>query len=124
VGETAIERTRERFDELHEKTYNFHLDDPVEVVNLRLTATHPVEKPAMPRVEGGDSLDDARKGTRAVDFDGPGEVDTPVFERERFPAGASVEGPVVVEEPACTTLVTPNQHLSMDDSGNLRISNQ
>lgn len=124
VTESTIARTRERFSDLHERTYNFTLDDPVEVVNLRLTATHPVPKPEMNRTEGGDSLADARKGTRPVDFDEVGERETAVYEREHLPSEASVEGPVIVEEPACTTLVAPNQQLSVDDYGNLRITDQ
>lgn len=124
VTPTTIETTTARFHTLHEKTYNFRLDDPVEVVNLRLTATQPVEKPAIARAKTGGTLERARKNTRPVDFDEGGEIETPVYERERLPVDVGVEGPVIVEEPACTTLVTPTQELRVDEYGNLRITNQ
>lgn len=124
MTETTVPSTSDRFSDLHERTYNFTLDDPVEVVNLRLTATHQVPKPEMNRIDGGESLADAKKGTRAVDFDERGEREANVYERERLPSGATAAGPLIVEEPACTTLVTPNQALDVDEYENLRISDK
>jgi N-methylhydantoinase A len=124
VTEATVTETAERFHERHERTYNFRLEDPIEVVNLRLTATHPVEKPEMTGIDGGASLEAARKETRVVDFDEAGERDTPVFEREALPVGEPTAGPVVVEEPACTTLVPPTQELRVDQYGNLRITDR
>jgi len=122
VTGASIEETIDRFHRRHDQTYNFRLDDPVEVVNLRVKATYPVQKPDLARREGGGSLEAARKETRSVDYDDAGEHETPVYERDRLPVGTSVPGPVVVEEPACTTLVTPTQKLRVDEYGNLGIS--
>lgn len=124
VTESVVEETYERFRDLHEQTYNFKLDDPAEVVNLRLTATHPVSKPETTRKVDGESLAEARKTTRPVDFDNRGERDTAVYERGPLPVDSHLDGPVVVEEPACTTLVTPSQALRVDEYGNLRITSQ
>ena len=57
-----------------------------------------------------------------MDFDDEGEHETAVYERDRLPVDEVIDGPAVVEEPACTTLVTPDQTLRVDEYGNLRIS--
>lgn len=93
VTPTTIETAKARFHSLHEKTYIFRLNNPVEVVNLRLTATHPVEKPEMVRVETDGTLEHARKNNRPVDFGDSGKVETPVYERERLPVGINYQRP-------------------------------
>ncbi|WP_255171170.1 hydantoinase/oxoprolinase family protein [Natrononativus amylolyticus] len=118
----TIERTIRSFHRLHESAYNFRLDDPVELVNLRLTATADVPKPTIERVERDGPLSDARKGTRAVDFRTEGTIETPVFERSALPTGRPVSGPAILEEPACTTLVNPGQSCRVDEYGNVRIA--
>lgn len=121
ITREVVAATIERFHDGHEGSYNFRLDDPVEVVNLRLTATRSVEKPSLGTLSSDGSVADARKGDRSVDFDEEGEHDAAVFERDRLPAGATVDGPAIVEEPACTTVVHPDQTLSVDEYGNLHV---
>jgi N-methylhydantoinase A len=56
-----------------------------------------------------------------VDFDVDGIHETAIYEREQLPAGFSATGPLIVEEPAATTLVHPGQRLEVDEVGNLVI---
>ena len=42
-----------------------------------------------------------------------------MFERDRLPARARVDGPAIVEEFGATTVVFPGWRASMDDAGNL-----
>jgi N-methylhydantoinase A len=42
-----------------------------------------------------------------------------VYRRERLPAGAEIEGPAVIEEPATSTLVLPGMRCTVDRLGNL-----
>lgn len=121
VDGAVVEATVDRFHDRHERTYNFRLDDPVEVVNLRLTATYPVAKPAITPLESGGSVEGARKGTRAVALAGDDERDVPIYERGRLPVDAAVDGPAVVEEATCTTLVPDGGRLTVDGDGNLHI---
>jgi N-methylhydantoinase A len=57
-----------------------------------------------------------------VDFGAEGVHDTRVYERGALPTSEPIEGPAVVEEPACTTLVHPGQTVDVDVLGNLHIS--
>lgn len=121
VEEETIQASIERFHQGHQRTYNFRLEDPVEVVNLRLTATHEVDKPTLDSVDRDTSVHDATKGTRRIDFGEKTRPEARIFERERLPTREKIEGPVVVEEPASTTLVHPEQTLRLDEFGNLHI---
>lgn len=120
----AIERTIERFHQLHEQAYNFRLEDPVEMVNLRLTATADVPKPTIDVLDRGGQLSDAHRDTRAVDFGAGGSHETAIYGRSSLPTEVRFDGPAIIEEPACTTLVHPDQTCRVDEYGNLRISQQ
>lgn len=121
IDESIVASTIERFHQLHEKTYNFHLDDPVEVVNLRLTATATVPHPRVASLDRHGDVEDAVKETRPVDYGDEGEHESRVYERDQLPVDTTLDGPAIVEEPACTTLVHPDQQLTVDEYGNLHL---
>lgn len=121
VTSEALEEVKERFHALHEQAYTFRLDSPIEFVNFHLTALGVVTKPEIPRVNGGASLQDARKGERQVDFGELGFQKAAIYERDRLPVGEPVAGPAVVEEPSSVTVVFPGQVLTMDEYGFLHI---
>jgi len=60
-------------------------------------------------------------GLRLVDFDLAGVHETAVYNRDQLPAGFTAAGPLIVEEPASSTLVHPGQSLMVDYYGNLEI---
>jgi N-methylhydantoinase A len=105
------------FHELHEQLYTFRLASPIEFVNFRVTGLGAVRKPEPARVERNGDAAGAAKGTRSVDFDELGRHEARLYERDRLGAGASVEGPAVIEEPAASTVVFPGQVARVDDHG-------
>lgn len=108
----------EAFNALHEQQYTFRLDAPVELVSFRLTAVDaaplPPIAPALPR---STSLDQAFKGERTVLFDELGATSVPTYDRARLGVGLTVEGPAIVEEPASSTVVGPEQRATIDEHG-------
>ena len=115
----------QRFHELHDKAYSFRQDDPIEVVNFHVTAWGLVDKPeprSSTRAEGSRPNARARKGERSVIFEGEGAVESGVYERSLLSVGERVDGPAVIEEPACTTIVYPEQRAAVDSHGNLVIT--
>ncbi|MEW6049007.1 MAG: hydantoinase/oxoprolinase family protein [Bacillota bacterium] len=124
IDRQMLEEIKEGFHALHKQAYTFRLDSPVEFVNFHLTALGAVTKPEIPKVQGGDSLEDARKGERSVDFGELGLRAAAIYERDRLPLGEPVTGPAVVEEPSSVTVVFPGQALSMDEYGFLHISQE
>ncbi|GAB6876940.1 hydantoinase/oxoprolinase family protein [Thermaerobacter litoralis] len=63
----------------------------------------------------------ARLGSRPCLLPG-GWRDVPVYDRDRLPPGARLEGPVLIEEPATVTVVLPGQTVTVDVLGNLWIA--
>lgn len=121
VTEKSIHQAEGSFHTLHEKQYTFRLESPIEFVNFHLTTFGKVEKPRIPKRNNQGTLSDALKGHRQVDFDLHGKQRTPIYERELLGGGVSLEGPAIVEEPDSTTVIFPEQHLSVDEYGNLMI---
>ncbi len=120
---SSFPRLLSRFHELHEQAYSFRQDDPVEIVNLHIVGWGEVDKPSFkPLAPDGRSLKKALKGLRPVIFEGTGTTQSKVYERNLLPPGARIDGPAVVEEPACTTIVCPQQRLEVDRFGNLVIT--
>lgn len=121
LSEQNLPDIMERFHKLHNQAYSFRLDDPVEVVNFHLVAWGQVEKPSLePLSEGGKKLSEALKGEREVDFEEEMLI-TDIYERDKLPVGAEINGPALVEEPVCTTIIYPDQKLTVDNFGNLVI---
>lgn len=111
----------ERFHQAHKHFYTFRLDDtPVEIVNLHLVAYGQLNKPAL-EVIAPQKGEVAPKETRTVFFTGDGWLESPIFDRDALGAGATIQGPLVVEEPTTATVVCPGQTLSVDKYGNLII---
>lgn len=118
----AMPDINERFHTLHEQTYTFRLETPVELVNYHVIGLGRVKQPEVKKLDGGQSsLDDALKGMRRVNFDELGFHEASIYERDLLPVGVTVEGPVVVEEPASVTVVFPDQKLFRDEYGFLHI---
>ena len=95
----------------------------MEIVNFHVVGWGRVDKPDFaPRIIEGADRNAADKGTRPVVFEGEGTVESCVFERGLLPTGETIEGPAVIEEPACTTIVCPSQRVTVDEFGNLVIT--
>jgi len=119
----ALDTVLEAFHRLHEQAYAFRQDDPVEIVNFHVVGWGAVDHPSIAvREADGRCLSAAEKGERSVVFEDGGAVPSRVFERDLLPVGESIVGPAVVEEPACTTIVCPDQRAVVDPFGNLVIT--
>jgi len=126
TNETAtVESILADFHYAHEKTYTFRLDDtPVEFVTYRLAASANVPRPKLKKISTeGRSLETARQDSRMVNFPEDGQHETAVYTRDKLPASALLNGPLIVEEATSTTLVHPGQKLRVDDFGFLHITN-
>ncbi|QRV13406.1 hydantoinase/oxoprolinase family protein [Haloterrigena salifodinae] len=103
--EFDVEAVAERFHEAHERAYGYALDEAVEVVNLRATATVPGSEPTVRHEGPGDAL----VGTREAHFPGAGTEprQATVYDRNRLVAGSTVSGPAILEQAESTTVVPP-----------------
>lgn len=115
-----------RFHDTHEHFYTFRLPDtPTEIVTLHLVAYGRLMKPSLAPIEPQQGpVEEALKETRKVYFTDEGWLDTPIYEREKLGSGAVLEGPVIVEETAASTVAAKGQRLKVDTYGNLIIETE
>ena len=111
----------DRFHEVHENTYGVRFDVPVELVALRVVAvglTPEVEEKISG--DGVTSLELALIETKPAYFDGRW-IETPHYDRDRLPIGATFDGPAIVRQYDATTVVLPAHRVEVDEFGNLII---
>ncbi|MDH3692005.1 MAG: hydantoinase/oxoprolinase family protein, partial [Gammaproteobacteria bacterium] len=106
----------------HERHYGFHNpDDPVEIINLRVTASAKltaIERLTTPKTGGEEP---SPKEVRQVYFDANGPQDTPVYDRPTLRAGDGFDGPAIIEQLDTTTVVHPSDQVRVDQAMNLLI---
>jgi N-methylhydantoinase A len=68
--------------------------------------------------EPGTTVEQAKRGSRPVWFDG-GWHDTAIYARLELPVGADIQGPAILEQPDATVLVDPDLKARIDDLGNV-----
>ena len=116
---------RTAFFREHARVYGYHADDePIQIVNVRLTALGAPPVLAIPALGSAPAPDAsaARAGARDVWFDETaGFTRTPVYRRERLLAGHALAGPAIVEQMDSTTVVLPGQTATVDAHANLMI---
>ena len=117
---TAVETTMDRFHAHHEQRYGYAMStEPLELVTLRVAGT--VETPPLSNpVAAADGP--TVVGERPVYFDDRGYLETPIVDRGALAVGDELEGPVIVEEPGCTTLIPPEATSVVSAAGNLRVT--
>jgi N-methylhydantoinase A len=122
-AEEVPQRLADAFGREHERTYGHKAEgDPIQVVNLRLTAraVAPADRPAIRVAAAGG----AGGGTRPAYF-GPahGVVPTPVVNRAALD-GTPRPGPLLVDEYDATTLVPPGCRAWRDEWDNIVITTE
>ena len=117
-----VEDLMARFRQAYEKEYSYRLDNDIEIVSYYVVAYARVDKPTLDKIPPSDGADIAIKSYREVDFDTSGIIKTAIYDRELLGSGVSFDGPAIVEESGSTTVIFPDQHVDVDDYGNLHIT--
>jgi N-methylhydantoinase A len=119
AGDRATIRTA--FDQLYEHRYAYHSpDEPVEMINLRLTVYGRQPKLEFPRLAR--SAKAAPSAHRDVYFGGAGAVPAPVYRRDDLAAGTVLAGPAIVQELGTTTVLFEGDVGTVADSGELIVA--
>jgi N-methylhydantoinase A len=103
------DRWESGFPAAHEQRYGFRLDAEVELVNRRVVAVVPRQRPQL----RGAGATAAETGTRRAYLDGEW-LELPIHR-----AGSAVAGPAIVELPGATCLVRPEWVGEPDAAGTL-----
>mgnify|MGYP000554329361 CR=1 FL=1 len=118
-----MEDIRAGFHREHEQTYAYSDENQqVEIYGLHVTGRGLVEKPAFPEIDAGDAAD-ARTGSRDAYFVEAGDfVETAIYDRASLGAGATFEGPAIVEQMDSTVVLPPSATAEVDSTGNIIIT--
>lgn len=117
-----IDATAAAFHAAHEKRFTYRLENAIEIVNFHLVATVEVAKPELAEKKStGRTLDNARMGTRTVDFDQHGIHEAQIYDGLKLEPGMEFNGPAVIQEPSVTCVVPPPHRVSIDTFGNYHI---
>ncbi|MDH3603455.1 MAG: hydantoinase/oxoprolinase family protein [Candidatus Tectomicrobia bacterium] len=110
------------FHEQHQVAYGYEMrEQPVEVVTLRLAVTVAQAAPPQHEVRRAGPVAQAQRQERLVWFPETGFIPTPVYERERLPVDADVQGPCIIEQMDTTTVAPPQAALHIDTLSNLHL---
>jgi N-methylhydantoinase A len=113
---------RARFDTVHEQNSGHKAEtEPVELVSLRLISFGMVPQAKLsPGKVSGRTVEEARTGTRKVFFGKEhGMLQTQVYSRDALEPGHKLSGPAIVEQLDTTTVIHPEQEVTVDDYRNL-----
>ena len=119
---SKIDRVLEQFHIEHDRAYGYSAPtEPVEFVNLRLTAIGKIAKPRLRELEGDNTdIAAAQKATRSVYFaESDGYVECPIYDRYLLGPSCVLTGPAIVEEIDSTTVIHPGYSAQVDRFGNL-----
>jgi N-methylhydantoinase A len=113
---------RKQFDDAHDRAYGYAAPDiDIQLLNLRLTVTYPIDRPRLPILERRPS-GAPEYTTRLIYSTLAGEErEFRVYQREDLRPGDAIKGPIAVEEPGTTTIVDTADTLSIEDHGCLII---
>ena len=120
----AIDAIVDRYGEAYEKEFGYQFDRDlatVEIVNARAAAIGVTRDAELqPAAQRNGKAEPTR--TRSVFFEERNAfVDTPIYDRSALGAGATVDGPAVIEQDDTTVLVPPGTKVEVDSYLNLLI---
>lgn len=124
TGDGYSDEALEEFHRLHEREYGHAARDPIEVVNVRVTAVGRRAKVGRLPTHSG-SLGEALVGEGESVFRRNGDVapmPTRYFERSRLPHDEPLKGPAVIFQRDTTVLVPPSWAAVAEASGNLLLT--
>ena len=125
ITQTHKQPIKAAFDDLHRRTYGASApEEDAELVTLRVVSEMPVPHLRLPRIAAG-RVADARIGERPLyDLTSAEFANAYAYDRARLGADDRIAGPAIVEQYDSTTVVLPGQALTVDDFGNLLITEE
>ena len=120
AARAGLEEMVAEFHRRHEQLYGFSLDQPVEIVTLRVTASGQMGRVQMPRIPSGDDgVKEGVIGQRQVFFEETGGyISCPVYRRDGLGPGQTLQGPAILEGMDSTVIINPGWATRIDDYGN------
>ena len=119
--ETTLAQTLATFHQEHQRLYTYASPElPVELVNLRVSASGPARPWRFQPLPGANGTPPPPPATRAVYFPTAGGfVECSVYDYATLPSGASIAGPAIITQDLSTIVVQPQHQVHLDSYGNI-----
>jgi N-methylhydantoinase A/oxoprolinase/acetone carboxylase beta subunit len=125
VDKQCLSRIFRAFEEIHSTEYgHVFADNPIEIVNIRVTGIGQMAKIELPSLPPGGDLNDALLDETQCYFRQDGELRamaTPLYARDKLPIDQVFAGPAIVLQKDTTTVIPPGARAQAQASGNLLI---
>jgi N-methylhydantoinase A len=124
LGPENIPAIRDSFFASYRERFGRVIEDaPIEALSWRLSCVAPGQdiRIRSDAATGCAELEAARRGTREVRFEGVGMLPCAVYDRYALSAGATFDGPALVEERESTCCIGPGARVTVDRFLNLVI---
>jgi N-methylhydantoinase A/oxoprolinase/acetone carboxylase beta subunit/N-methylhydantoinase B/oxoprolinase/acetone carboxylase alpha subunit len=116
----SIQVLMDEFHREHQNFYGYHFpDEVIELIHFNVTAIGKTKQPELPILINGS--DPTPNSVRKVYFKNDGYLNCPIYRRDDLSTGSVINGPSIIEELDSTTLVHPNQSLTISPEGILII---
>lgn len=125
ITQTHKQPIKAAFDDLHRRTYGASApEEDAELVTLRVVSEVPVPHLRLPRIAAGRGADARIRERPLYDLTSAEFANAYVYDRARLGADDRIAGPAIVEQYDSTTVVLAGQALTVDDFGNLLITEE
>ena len=120
VDSSTLDATLQNFHREHDRLFGFSLEQPVEIVTLRVTAWGHLESArTAPLPSDLNRPAEALTGQRPVYFeDAGGFTSCGIYHRAGLAPGSAINGPAILENPDSTVVIEPGWQARIDDYGN------
>nr|WP_240921447.1 hypothetical protein [Microbacterium excoecariae] len=120
-GDTAAD-VLAAFNAQHLSRHGHAMDEPGQILSVRLRAVGVQPKPPLVRIASGSGSPEAVSSRRLFDVATDAWVDAAVYDRHSLLARQTIAGPAIVEEGTSTTVFFSDQELLVNEYGHLAIS--
>jgi N-methylhydantoinase A len=123
AGRYDKEEMLARFHRLHDESYGYSdANEPVELVNVRLTAFGETSKPPALAEAASGAVSEPALGRRTVpSFNGGDSAEFTLYDRTRFRPGTRISGPAIVTDPNSTAIILPGWRGEVDAQGSIQL---
>ena len=118
IDDKSLLRATDDFHQQHQRLYGFSLDQPVEIITLRVSMTSDVGEIGIPLLPKLNRTGTTIKGRRDVFFANTTEfIQCDIHARDLLQPGMFIKGPAIIEGLDSTVLINPNWQSEIDAYG-------
>lgn len=119
-GPAETDSLKRRFEQRHEQRYGHQLEDPAEIVYLRVRGIGVNEKPRL-QASGAQTGGSADEVSEAYCFAKDEMTDFDIYERNALGLDSRIDGPAIIREPTTTVVFHSDQVAHLDEYGHIVI---